>query len=134
MNDRLKYSLFALRVGVFIVLLFWTIDKIARPNHAASVYENFYFLKDLGRSAMMFVGVAELILIFGFLIGAKKRITYGLVLILHTISTLSSYQQYLAPFEKANLLFFAAWPMLGACLALYLLRDQDTVLTLRSLK
>jgi hypothetical protein len=26
-----------------------------------------------------------------------------------------------------NLLFFAAWPMLAACFALYLLRDLDTL-------
>jgi putative oxidoreductase len=30
-----------------------------------------------------------------------------------------------------NLLFFAAWPMLAACIALYLLRDQDTLLTVK---
>jgi putative oxidoreductase len=54
----------------------------------------------------------------------EKRISYGGVLILHSISTLSSYRQYLDPFN--NLLFFAAWPMLAACVALYLLRDVDT--------
>jgi hypothetical protein len=31
----------------------------------------------------------------------------------------------LAPFD--NLLFFAAWPMLAACITLYLLRDLDTL-------
>ena len=29
------------------------------------------------------------------------------------------------PGAVGNLLFFAAWPMLAACLALYLLRDYD---------
>lgn len=32
--------------------------------------------------------------------------------------------QYLDPFN--NLLFFAAWPMLAACFAFYLLRELDT--------
>ena len=32
---------------------------------------------------------------------------------------------YLEPFD--HLLFFAAWPMLAACFALYLLRDDDTL-------
>ena len=49
------------------------------------------------------------------------------MLLFHSISTLSSYKQYFAPFEGPNLLFFAAWPMLAACLALYLLRDLDTM-------
>lgn len=28
--------------------------------------------------------------------------------------------------KKSNILFFAAWPMLAACFALYYLRDLDT--------
>lgn len=36
-------------------------------------------------------------------------------------------RQYLHPFEGVNLLLFAAWPMLAACLALYALRDADTL-------
>jgi len=46
---------------------------------------------------------------------------------MHTVSTLSSYAQYLDPFN--NLLFFAAWPMLAACVALFLLRGHDTLLS-----
>jgi len=49
------------------------------------------------------------------------------VLLLHGVSTLSSFHQYRFPFEnKTNLLFFAAWPMLAACFTLYYLRDLDT--------
>jgi len=57
----------------------------------------------------------------------KKTITYGAVLLLHAVSTLSSWQQYLG-FD--SLLFFAAWPMLAACYALFALRDLDTKFTL----
>ena len=62
-----------------------------------------------------------------FLAGAFKTWTYGLILILHAASTFSSYSQYLDAFN--NLLFFAAWPMLAACLALFLLREADTLLS-----
>ncbi|MGE0634532.1 MAG: hypothetical protein AB7O96_19105 [Pseudobdellovibrionaceae bacterium] len=129
MKDRLKFSLLMLRLGVFIVMLFWTIDKFLRPEHAATVYEHFYLLPGWEQTAMTAIGIAELILIFGFLLGVKKRFTYGSILLLHTVSTFSSYKQYLDPFDKGNLLFFAAWPMLSACLTLYLLRDEDTLLT-----
>ncbi len=129
MNDKLRISLFSLRVGVFIVLFFWTLDKFVRPDHAAAVYGNFYLISGLGPVVMKVLGALELVLIFGFLIGLKKRFTYGAVLMLHSISTLSSYKQYFQPFEKLNLLFFAALPMLSACFALYLLRDQDRLLT-----
>ena len=132
LNQRLKLSLFGLRLGVFIVMVFWTLDKFVRPDHAASVFEGFYAISGLGSAIMKTLGGLELVLILGFLLGIKKRLTYGAVLILHGISTLSSYKQYLAPFEKVHLLFFAAWPMLAACLALYLLRDEDTWFTVGS--
>ncbi len=133
-NQSLKFSLFGLRFGVFIVMLFWTLDKFVRPDHAAAVFEGFYAVPGLGEMIMKGLGGLELILIAGFLVGFKKRFTYGAVLLLHGISTLSSYKQYLAPFEKANLLFFAAWPMLAACIALYLLRDEDTMFTVKRTK
>ncbi len=60
---------------------------------------------------------------------SPRRWTYGLVLLLHGLTTLISYAQYLHPFEKSNILFFAAWPMLAACFALYYLRDLDTLWT-----
>jgi hypothetical protein len=36
---------------------------------------------------------------------------------------------YFSPWEGANLLFFAAWPMLAAAWALWWLRDYDTLFT-----
>jgi hypothetical protein len=65
--------------------------------------------------------------LLAFVAGAWQRWTYGAVLLLHGVSTLSSWQQYLNAFD--NLLFFAAWPMLAACFALYLLRDADRLWT-----
>lgn len=129
MNDetRLQVSLLALRLTVFLVMAVWTVDKFVNPGHAAGVYETFYFIPGLGAGVIMVIGAAEAALLIGFVVGYLKRLTYGLVLVLHAVSTLSSFQQYLAPFE--NLLFFAAWPMLAACLALYLLRDRDRMMT-----
>lgn len=80
---------------------------------------------------LVVLGAVELVIIVGFLVGWKKRLTYGGVLVLHAISTLSSYQTCLSPFEGPNILFFAAWPMRAACIALYLLRERDTLLSMR---
>ena len=123
----LPKGLLALRVSVFLVMAMWTLDKFARPEHAGKVYEAFYFLPGLGKGVLLVVGIAEAALLVGFLAGYRKRLTYGLVLLLHAVSTLSSFRQYLAPFDKGNLLFFAAWPMLAACWALYRLRDHDVL-------
>jgi putative oxidoreductase len=125
-RNRVGIALLVLRVTVFLVMLIWTIDKFVRPAHAASVYEHFYLLRGLGPAVIYVIGVAEIALLIGFVIGFMPRLTYGLVLLLHASSTFSSYHQYLHPFEGPNILFFAAWPMLGACFALYYLRDLDT--------
>lgn len=122
---RLRISLFALRLGVFIVMFFWSIDKLLQPEHAAQVFEHFYLIGNLGGMALAVIGVVQLVVVFGFVAGLFKTWTYGLVLAMHAVSTFSSWKQYLAPME--NLLFFAAWPMLAACLALFLLRSQDTL-------
>ena len=122
---RVRLPLLLLRIGVFIVMLMWTLDNFVKPGHAAGVFKKFYQL-DLGAPAVFYaLGVLELVLLAFFISGTAKRWSYGAVLLLHAVSTLSSYRQYLQPFD--NLLFFAAWPMLAACIALYLLRDLDTL-------
>lgn len=122
---RLATSLLMLRVGIFIVMLMWTIDKFVRPDHAAGVFSNFYGISGLDAQIAYILGALELALLLAFVAGIARRWSYGIVLVLHAISTFSSWSQYLHPFEGPNLLFFTAWPMLAACAALYLLRDWD---------
>lgn len=129
-ESRLPSALFALRLGVFAVFFIWTLDKLLRPEHATSIFERYYFLSGLGRETAYLIGTVEMLLILGFVLGLAKRYTYGAVLALHGISTVATFAKYLAPFEAHNLLYFAAWPMLAACFALYILRDSDTLLTL----
>jgi putative oxidoreductase len=131
-RNRVGVALLVLRVTIFLVMLIWTIDKFVRPSHAISVYEHFYFLRGLGPAIIYSIGLAELVLLIGFVIGFAPRVTYGLVMLLHAVSTFSSFRQYLHPFEGPNILFFAAWPMLGACFTLYYLRDLDTIFRLGS--
>lgn len=122
-DNRIANALLALRLGVFIVMIFWTLDKFIQPEHTAQVYEHFYQIPGLSEAAFYVIGAVQLLIVTAFVLGWKKSFSYGLVLIMHAISTLSSWQQYLDPFN--NLLFFAAWPMLAACYALYSLRDLD---------
>jgi hypothetical protein len=126
LDARLARALLSLRVTVFVVMLMWTLDKLVNPAHAARVFRQFYFLGGLGPAAFRVIALAELALLLAFLLGVQKRVSYGLVLLLHGVSTVASYRQYLDPLD--NLLFFAAWPMLAACYALYTLRDSDTIL------
>jgi len=128
-NRNLRISLLSLRVGVAIVMLVWSVDKLLRPEHAAGIFGSFYAMPGLGETVVYVLGVLQLIVVLAFLAGAWRTWTYGAVLAMHTVSTLSSFRQYLAPFEGPNILFFAAWPMLAACLALFLLRREDTLLS-----
>ncbi|PKO43081.1 MAG: hypothetical protein CVU29_11165 [Betaproteobacteria bacterium HGW-Betaproteobacteria-22] len=124
-SNRLALALSILRYTIFITMAMWTMDKFVRPEHAAAIFEHFYGLAGLGINLVYALATAEAILLIAFLIGLKPRFTYGAVLILHGVSTLASYQQYINPFDANNLLFFAAWPMLGASFTLYILRDFD---------
>lgn len=131
-QKHLPLSLLLLRLSVFLVMFMWTLDKFIRPGHASTVYEHFYFIGGLVNGVIYAIGIVELLVLIGFVIGFQKKFTYGLVLLFHAVSTLSSAKFYFTPYaDGPNLLFFAAWPMLAACLALFLLRDQDTLWTVK---
>ena len=123
---KLPAALLSLRLGVFIVMLMWTLDKFVNPTHAATVFAKFYKLEGLGTTVLYVIAGLEVLLILAFVAGLAKKWTYGAVFLLHAVSTLSSWKQYLG-FD--NLLFFAAWPMLAACYALFVLREHDTLMT-----
>ena len=125
---HLPLALFFLRLSVFVVFFIWTLDKFVRPSHASTVYQKFYFLPAFAEGIFYVLGILELVLIFTFLFGIKKKLTYGAILLFQFISTVSCFPQYLAPFEQINILLYAGWPLLAACFALYLLRDCDTLL------
>jgi putative oxidoreductase len=131
-DERIPRALLLLRLSVFLVMFMWTLDKFLSPGHAAQVYSHFYRVGGLGNGVFYAIGVAELLLLVALLVGYQKRFTYGTVLVLHAVSTLAAYRQYLAPLS--NLLFFAAWPMLAACFTLYTLRDLDTLWVVDSRK
>jgi putative oxidoreductase len=126
-SKRLSWALLGLRLSIFLVMLMWTLDKFIRPEHSAGVFAHFYAVTGLGNATFLVIGAMELVLLLAFVIGFARRYSYGAVLLLHAISTLSAWHQYAHPYEATNLLFFAAWPMLAACVALYLLRDADTM-------
>ena len=78
------------------------------------------------------LGLIQGAIVILFAVGLYKKFSYGAVFLMHLVSTLSSYQRYFNPWETPNLLFFAAWPMLAAIAALYLLREEDTLLAIGS--
>jgi len=121
--NRLQVALFLLRITLGLFLLIWSIDKIVAPEATVKIFSHFYHL-DISLTAARFVGAAQIVLSTGIIIGAYPTLTYGLGTLLHGISTASTYKQLLDPFGD-NHLFVAAVPVLGAFVALFLLRDKD---------
>lgn len=131
-EPQLQRALLALRLGVFIVMAIWTLDKFVQPEHAAGVFATFYKLPGLDAAMFMLIGVVQLVIVLAFVAGFLRFWSYGAVFIMHAVSTLSSWGRYMDAFD--NLLFFAAWPMLAACYALFVLRHHDTLLSVDALR
>jgi putative oxidoreductase len=130
-EKRLPLALLLLRLSVFVVMFVWTVDKFVEPQHASKIMAAFYSISGVGDVLVHLLGIIELAIILAFVLGFAKRWSYGLVLLLHAISTLASYQKYLNPLQHPNLLFFAAIPMLAACFVLYYLREADELWTIK---
>lgn len=107
----------------------WTIDKFVNPEHAAAVFKKFYMIDSLTSTLAYGVGTLQAVVVIAFIAGAFRNVSDLIVLVLHSISTFSSYAKYIDPWTYPNLLFFAAIPMLSACVALWLLRDYDNLLS-----
>lgn len=128
MNTRISKALLIVRLSIVVFLAYWIADKFINPEHAVKIFSKFYFLEITPVMGMVFGGV-QLLLIVAFALGMWKKYTYLLVMLMHGVSTISSYHQYLNPFEGSNLLFVAAIPVLGAMIALWMFRDEDTLWT-----
>jgi len=124
-DRRLATCLLLLRLGVGLVLLVWAFDKILNPSHGGAVLESFYGVSGAGESVIQAIGAVQGLIVLAFLIGFARTWTYGAVLVMHGATTLISWSAYLQPLK--NILFFAAWPMLAACITLFLLRDHDRI-------
>jgi putative oxidoreductase len=67
---------------------------LSNRSTASKIMAEFYSIGGLGTALIYLLGVIELAIILAFFLGFAKRWSYGLVLLLHAISTLSSYQKY----------------------------------------
>ncbi|MDG1709502.1 MAG: hypothetical protein P8H03_12115 [Emcibacteraceae bacterium] len=127
-KDKIEWSLFFMRITVFLVMFAWTVDKFVDPSHGAAILKGFYFIGGAGEQLVIAMGVAEMLLILAFVAGMWKKYTYGLILLFHGLTTLASWDRYIPP--DVSLTFFAAWPMLAACITLFWLRELDQKFTL----
>lgn len=135
-EKRMKLGLLALRLGIFIVFLVWGLDKILAPAHNTGMIGHYYGVS-ITHGTIMALGVAELIFLAAFLLGFFKTWTYGGVLLFHLVTTIVSFKRLLPAdmwskgwggYEIHQLLYFGSIPLLACCIALFLMREEDTLL------
>ena len=128
-EKKLQWGLFSLRIGIAVVFLAWTIDKIVNYSHNSGMIKHYYFV-EVSQPILLAIGIAELVLILLFIAGKFKNVTYALILVFHLVTTIASAKRLLPPYAIHQLLYFGSIPMLAACICLYLNRESDTLFTL----
>jgi hypothetical protein len=127
-DRRVPLALFILRFFLAMFLLQWSIEKLMLPDVAARIARGFYGLT-LAAPASYALGIAELILSVALLFGFYRTISYGLPLLVHTVTVIVSLRQLFDPWGLAkvgNHLWISTWPTWGGFAALFLMREWDT--------
>lgn len=134
-SNSLRFSLFSLRITLFLFMMMWAVLKITNPGSygvsdtGAGIFGSFYGV-NLGQTVVLLVGVAQILFLLVFAVGAAKLLTTGGVLAMNLVTLVVSMPSILTSLGgEGNLLFAASLPVLGASLALFLMRDADTLLS-----
>lgn len=129
-DTKLEVSLLIIRLTFAAFMLIWAFDKVLVPEHAQAVFSRYYFT-ELSPEPFMAIGLVQIAIILAFAVGFARLWSYGAVLLMHTVSTVSTYSQLIDPWAAGprGLLFWAAVPTLGAIIALFMLRDRDALLS-----
>ena len=131
-DERLRWALFILRASLAAFFAIWALEKFVDPESTIGIWEHFYHVENLPKVMSYAIGIVQSTAIACFILGVAKFWSYGFLMIIHGMSTLSTYERLFDPYAGNNHLFWAAVPTLGALIALFLLREADTKLTLAS--
>src|SRR5947209_14403505 len=120
-------ALLILRFFLAIFLLQWSIEKLFLPDAAARIARSFYGVT-LPAEGSYALGIAELIVSLALLVGFYRTVSYGLSLLIHTVTVVVSWRQLFDPWGLAKVgshLWVSTWPTWGGFAALFLMRDRD---------
>ncbi len=125
-----RWALAVLRVSLGVFLLLWGVEKFVIPTTTVRIWDKFYGV-GLAASLVPLVGAVESVLALAIVVGLWRRVSYGLGLLLHAVSVLSSWRQLIDPWGlrsggSPNHLFLAGVPVLAGFVALYLMRARDS--------
>jgi putative oxidoreductase len=102
-----------LRITLALFLLQWGVEKFVVPQNTVAIWGYLF-------------GLVEIAIAGCLLLGVYRTVTYGAAMALHAVSVIVSWRQLIEPWsDPSNHLFIAAVPVLGAFIALFLLRHWD---------
>ena len=127
-THTLKLPLFLTRLSIFYFMLPWQLMRFTTPESVIGIAKKHYKFT-MPEAVPMITGVLMMILLIAFVMGFKKKISYLLVLILHALGTLMTLPKLIIGLESFYILFAAAIPVVFVMLLLYILRDEDTMLS-----
>ena len=130
MPTTTERALFALRATITVFFAVWAIEKFIKPETTAAIWSKFYMVDGLPLEMSYLIGALQLGAVILFALGLFKTWTYGFFLVIHGLGTLATWQTLINPYEGGNHLFIAAIPVLGALVALFLMRKEDRWLTI----
>jgi len=130
MTDKIKLPLFFTRLSIAYFLLPWILMRFTDAKAAQGISAGYYKMSWLTEDMVKVIGVLWLLLLIAFVLGFKKRISYGLVLLLHVVGTLTTIPYLIIGMDGMRAVFFAAIPTIGAMWLLYALREHDTIGTI----
>jgi hypothetical protein len=114
-----------LRITLGLFLLQWGVEKLVVPENTVAIWGYFYGL-DVSATLGYLFGAAEIAIAVCFFLGILRTAAYGAAVALHAVSVVVSWRQLIDPWgDAANHLFIAGVPVLGALIALFLLRHWD---------
>jgi len=129
-DSNLKTALFILRLSITIFFAVWAMEKFIKPETTVAIWEAFYHVNALPLAAPYAIGAVQGAAVLCFFLGIMKFWSYGLLMVMHGAGTIFTYERLINPYTGSNHLFVAAIPVLGALVALFLLRRQDTLFTI----
>jgi len=115
------------RLSIFVFLLPWQLMRFSKPESAKGIAAKYYKVSSLPDVVHPAIAVFMMALLIAFLLGFKKRISYGLIFLLHAVGTAFTLPYLIPGTENFNILFMAAIPTIMAMFILYRLREADTI-------
>jgi uncharacterized membrane protein YphA (DoxX/SURF4 family) len=121
----LPRALLALRITLGLFLLQWGVEKFVVPQSTVGIWGYYYGL-DVPQTLGYVFGAVEIVIAGCLFLGLFRTAAYGAALALHAVTVFVSWRELLDPWgTDVNHLFIASVPVLGALIALFLLRHWD---------